>query len=875
MIDTKQVEAIFADALEYSPQAREAFLASACGGHQELLSRVRRLLDCYIDRDDPLERPAFLTCTKEPGDEDWIGRRIGPYRLERLIASGGMGSVWLAERADEQFKKQVAVKLIKRGMDTEEILRRFHIERQVLANLEHPHIARLLDGGATDDGLPFLVMAYVDGRSIDRYCDEKRMPIADRLPLFRQVCSAVQFAHQNLVVHRDLKPSNILIGSDGIPKLLDFGIAKLLRPGDAPGMTGTESDLRMMTPEYASPEQVDGGLVSTATDVYSLGVLLYQLLTGHSPYDVATRSWNDYERAIRVEEPRRPSMVVLRPLTRPANGSSPKSIPPESLSAARSEAPQRLQRILAGDLDTIVLKALRKEPDRRYASVDQFSEDLRRYAEGLPVLARPDTWRYRTGKFVRRHRVFLLIAAVFLLLVMGFAVTSATLAVRLNRERMAAVEARDHEAVSRAQADQINAFRQEMRAAADPVRSHGQDVTVREILDEAAKKIEQSPGMSPRIEEEIRRTIGRTYEALGLYNQAEPHIRRSLELCRSHDGPESTLTAMRLVELGHTLQGQGKLKEAADSYRQAAELLRHQDRVDPAPLSAAVRNLGTIHLQQGSANDAEPLLKEAVEIAGQLPESSEQRITAQADLGSLFAQQGKLAEAESILRPTLDAARAHLGTDHERTLGLLNNLTLVLKRQKKLAEARPLFKELHESTLRAFGARHRLTLRTQSSLASILQATGDVEQAESLYRGVLDIQREILGEYDPDVLETSHRFASLLNAREQRQEAIDVARRSLKGHRKVYGEDNPYTAMSESQLAEFLFANGASGDALIESEQMATHALAVFDSKMPPTHPVIMNTLILLERLYGDSGLNDPVKRAAIEARRSRNRPGS
>ncbi len=869
MVDPQKVEAIFAEALERPPRERAAFVARACVNDAPLLSRVRRLLDCYIDGDDPLERPAILQIDPIADESpDLTGRRIGPYQLIKLIASGGMGTVWLADRADEQFQKRVAVKLIKRGMDTDEILRRFRTERQVLAGLEHPHIARLLDGGATDDGLPYLVMEYVDGMPIDRFCDQKRMPIDDRIRLFREVCSAVQFAHQNLVVHRDLKPGNILISADGSPKLLDFGIAKLLRPGDAPGLTHTEVELRRMTPEYASPEQIFGGTVSTASDVYSLGVLLYQLLTGRPPYEVPTRSWPDYERAIRSQEPRKPSTVVLQ---------SNLDIAPHIISEARGGNPRALQRQLAGDLDIIVLKALRKEPDRRYTSVEQFSEDIRRYLGGLPVVAQPDTWRYRTGKFVRRNRFALLVAAVFLMMVVGFAVTSTTLAVRVNRERIAAVDARDREAVARAQADQINAFLQGMLAAAAPVRSHGKDVTVREILDEAAKKVEESPHMSPQVEEEICRTIGRTYESLGLYKQSEPHFRRALELCRSHEGPESVSAASRLADLGNAFHGQGALKEAAECYRQATEILRARNRPDDAQLSVAVRNLGTIDLQQGNVKDAEPLLKEAVRIAALLPEDSEERIAAEADLGSLYAQTGRWTEAESILRPTLEASRSHLGTDHERTLGLLNNLTVVLKRQKKIAEALPLFEELHESTLRAYGPEHRLTLRSKAALAAIHQSSGHLDQAETLFRDVIERQKKLLGSDDPDVLESSHNFASLLKARGQTNEAIVVARDSLAAHRKVYGPGNPYAAMSEILLADILDTSGAA-TGFVESEQLATHALTVLDGKLPPAHPAILNTLNLLDRLYAESKLNDPVKRAAIQARLARrsatSRPG-
>ncbi len=347
------------------------------------------------------EEPETSTATVEAA-RPAVGIRVGPYEVLRELGRGGMGVVYLAARADEQFRKRVAIKVIKTGPDEEGVIRRFRRERQILASLDHPNVARLLDGGATGDGRPYFVMEYIEGHPLHEYCDRHRLSIVDRLKVFQQVCSAVAYAHRNLIVHRDLKPSNIIVTADGIPRLLDFGIAKLLNPelsAETPTVTGLA-----LTPEYASPEQARGDVVTTASDVYSLGVLLYELLTGHRPYRLKTRLPMEVLKAVCEQEPERPSTIV-RQAEDTTDGSRAVVITPEGVSRARDLTPDRLGRRLRGDLDNIVLMALRKEPLRRYASAEALSEDLRRYLEGLPVKARKGTSAYRAGKYVKRHAV--------------------------------------------------------------------------------------------------------------------------------------------------------------------------------------------------------------------------------------------------------------------------------------------------------------------------------------------------------------------------------------------------------------------------------------------------------------------------------------
>lgn len=412
----RRIDELFRTVADRPPAEREAHLTRICGDDEDLRREVLDLLahetaDSFLD--DPIKHAA-LAVTKEPADE-LLGQRIGPYRLTRLIGRGGMGTVYEAVRDDQQFDQRVALKLIKRGMDSEFVRGRFLRERQILAALDHPHIARLFDGGETVDGLPYFVMEFVAGESIIEYCRQQELSLAAKLQLFRAVCAAVQHAHQKLVVHRDLKPSNILVTEDGTPKLLDFGIAKVLTPDLGDAHTRTETSVRLMTPEYASPEQVRGGTITTATDVYALGVVLYELLTGRRPYQFETYAPQEIERAICDTEAARPSEAVGQAL--------------------------RQGRELSGDLDNIVMMALRKEPARRYPSVEQFSEDLRRYLEGLPVTARPDTFTYRASKFVRRHRLAVVGATLLFLSLLG-GILATTRAARQARAERARAERR-------------------------------------------------------------------------------------------------------------------------------------------------------------------------------------------------------------------------------------------------------------------------------------------------------------------------------------------------------------------------------------------------------------------------------------------------
>lgn len=421
---------IFADAVELTNEQRAKYLEDACAGDGELIGLVQTMLANDAPAGSFMETPPVVCA--EPMSS-YLGKHIGPYKVERLLGQGGMGSVYAALRDDGNYSQRVAVKLIKRGMDSEEIVKRFRHERQILANLDHPNIARLLDGGMTEEGLPYFVMEYIEGHPVDEYCNSHRLNITARLQLFRAVCAAVQYAHQRAIVHRDLKPGNILVTAEGAPKLLDFGIAKLLEPDSAfTAFSLTHAGAKIMTPEYASPEQVRGEAVTPASDVYTLGLLLYELLTGRRPYLLQTRTLKEIETAVCEQEPELPSAAILRPVEQIASGGMVVTLTPQSVSATREGTPETLRRRLRGDLDRITLKALRKEPARRYVSVEQFSEDIHRHLEGLPVRARRNSAWYRSEKFLQKHKNSLLVAGTTAMILIAGAQIAPRLRSRLE-----------------------------------------------------------------------------------------------------------------------------------------------------------------------------------------------------------------------------------------------------------------------------------------------------------------------------------------------------------------------------------------------------------------------------------------------------------
>jgi serine/threonine protein kinase len=574
-----QVKEGFHAAAELPPAKRAAFVRQHCNGDAEILRELQLLLESHDEAEHFIEKPALVSASDilpKGSDESWSDRVIGHYRVLREIGRGGMGVLLLAVRDDDQYKKSVAIKLLRRGMDTEDILRRFRNERQILASLEHPYIARLIDGGMTEDGLPYFVLEYIEGEPLDAYCDQHKLSTNQRLELFRKVCAAVQYAHQNLIVHRDLKPSNILVTSEGEPKLLDFGIAKLLNPELAAyAMAPTATQLRLMTPDYASPEQIRGKTITTASDIYSLGVLLYRLLTGHPPYYFADRSPQEIERLVCDTEPERPSTAVGRAEAL-ATGKGPTR--PTPVSKSRNDQPDALRRRLQGDLDNVVLMAMRKEPERRYQSPAHLAEDLRRYMGGLPVTARRNTFSYRASKFINRNRIGVAAACLILFTLLG-AIVATTWQAGKAREQARIANAKSAEAQQAlARTEKINKFLQSVFSYANPDwfgRAGGNpDMSAMDVMRDAEKRVDTEFANEPEIRADLHQQIGDTYRTQRLLADAERNLREALRLRLELYGDDNArvaeslyiLSGVRMLQ-GDDVEQQSLLKRALDIQR--------------------------------------------------------------------------------------------------------------------------------------------------------------------------------------------------------------------------------------------------------------------------------------------------------------------
>ena len=504
-----RVQALFDEAVVLASAERAALVERVRKDNPADAAALARLLR-FADTDPDLGASIRALAGRVHGEYE-PGALLGRYRILRELARGGMGIVYLAERADHEFAQQVAVKVLSRAVLSADALARLRSERQILALLEHPNICRLHDGGTTDDGVPYLVMEYIEGERIDRYCDRAQLSTRDRLALFLQLCDAVQLAHRNLIIHRDIKPSNVLVTGDGTPKLLDFGIAKLLDQDAMPHTVAvTRADMRLATPEHASPEQLRGEPITTVSDVYALGVLLYQLLTGRFPYEFASRRPGEIERIVCETEPERPSTAVTRPA--PAGEDTPA---PAVRATARATVPARLRRELGGDLDNIVLTCLAKEPARRYESVSALADDIRNYLGHRPVRARAQSFGYRLGKFARRQRLGLAVAGVLVAMSVFYGVTL--------------VSQRDRATLEATKARQVSGFLVHLFESASPEVAGAQTVTAGDLLDEGARDIERLDGQ-PDVQAELYRVMGRSYTALGMTDRSLPLLERALAL---------------------------------------------------------------------------------------------------------------------------------------------------------------------------------------------------------------------------------------------------------------------------------------------------------------------------------------------------------
>ncbi len=722
---------------------------------------------------------------------------IGPYRLQRRLGEGGMGTVWLAEQS-APVKRRVALKIIKAGRYDHSALLRFDLERQTLAIMDHPAIAKVFDAGSTPEGQPYFVMEHVPGLPITTYCDQKHLSVQQRLSLFIQVCEGVQHAHQKAVIHRDLKPSNILVVEvDGkpMPRIIDFGIAKAIseRGGDetlvtrAGGMVGT--------PGYMSPEQADATVpdVDTRTDVYSLGVVLYEILTGVLPFDAQqwqTKPFHVMVRQLHEEDPPNPSTRI----SGDANSST--------AAQRRNTDPRQLASLLRGDLDWITLKALEKDRARRYGTASELGADVGRYLRNEPVVARPASAAYRAKKYIQRHTFGMAVATAMVLLLIAFAVMQTIQLRRITRERD--------------RADRVTAFMTGMFKVSDPSEARGNDIRAREILDKSAKDIETGLANDPELQAQMMNVMGTVYQSLGLTSKSAPLLRRAWEIRQRTLGPNNSATLQSQQNLAVALLAESHYPEAEKLCRETMEARRkvlgpeHHDTVDS--MVQLARILGF----ESRYDEAEQLNRDALEVARRKWPQDGLTATALSLLADTLTHEGKYPEAENAARGSLDMDRQTLGSDHPSVLRDMFNLVGILTQEGHYADAEEINQELIKSARQVLGPQHPGTLVAMNTLAMILDREKRFAEAEKLYRDVFEVQRQTLGPENASTLLTLGNLGSLLIEEKNYPEAEKVLRQALAGLRRVLGPLHEVTQTALENLARVLALEGKRDEAFTD-----------------------------------------------------------
>jgi serine/threonine-protein kinase len=797
----KRASTLIDDALARPKAERKAFLRAACPDDDALRTEVEAMLALQVDDHPLLDADAAhvgAPLVVHAEDTDRTDATVERYRLVRSLGRGGMGVVYLAERADGQFQQQVALKLLTRAAP--EAVRRFRAERQILAALNHPGVAQLLDGGVAEptpaqpDGVPFLVMEYVDGEPITDYARRRRLVVEDCLRLVLDVAEAVQHAHRKLVIHRDLKPSNILVaeGDAGQPqvKLLDFGIAKLLdREALAPGLTAvtTATGLGLMTPAYAAPEQVTGAPCDVTTDVYQLGVVLYELLTGTLPFDLDGATPTEAARTICETDPAPPSEAAAR---------------------ANDQETQTRGRTLRGDLDTLVLKALRKVPARRYASMEAFADDVRRYLDGRPLAARPDSTAYRLRLFARRHRGPLVVAVVIAALLVVLGVRERTLRVEAEAARAAAVAERERAEQEASKAEQVSSFLTGLFEAADPERAQGEAVTARELLNQGLARVDKLQA-SPVVQAQMLHTIGNIHRRLDHFEEAERALGRALEIRESHfDAGHPDLIASYQT-LGLLLRDREQMA-AADTLLGLA-VKSQKARVGPnhEDVATALMRWAYVQRRLEKLEQAEASIREAIAIQTALYDGPHMG-TAESlfNLAAILRDRGNTNDALTAQHRSLAMARALTEGPHPGVAANLNNLSILYEMQEDWEEAAALCAEAVAMNKQLYGERHSETATAIANLGDIRRQQGRYAEADSLLQEALDIRISVYGPSHTRVAETLRSMGNLSRLRQRFAEAESLLQRTLRINRDELGPAHPRVIGTLRDLGELARQRG-------------------------------------------------------------------
>jgi eukaryotic-like serine/threonine-protein kinase len=888
----RRISELLDEALELPAEARGAFLDGACGEDSDLRRRLGDLLAASERSWGFLDRPALTHAAsllreaaalrnegalRQPGEDAGAdpaandldprstltsfssldtATQIGSYRLLEKLGEGGMGEVWLAEQS-EPVRRRVALKLLKAGMDTQQVIARFEAERQALALMDHPCIAKVFDAGQTPRGLPFFVMEHVAGERITAHCDGAKLTTRERLELFLQVCEGVQHAHQKGIIHRDLKPSNVLValaGDKPLPKIIDFGVAKATAQPLTERTLYTELGVMIGTPEYMSPEQTGtaGADVDTRTDVYALGVLLYELLTGALPFDpkeLRRASLEEIRRRIREVEPPKPS-TRLRTLGERS----------EEVARNRSTDRGKLVSRLRGDLDWIVMKALEKDRVRRYGSPSELAADIRRHLEHQPVLASPPSAIYRAGKFVRRHRFGVSVAGVAIVVLAVFAAT-------IVRER-------DRAKASARESQRVTEFLTGMLEAAGPQRivfslglagSTDPDIKVRDMLDRAAKDVEARFAGDPAVLARIRDTIGETYQAIGLYDRAEPQLRAAVALREGLGDREALLKSLH--ELGQVLSHRGDNLSALEVAKRVTALGRELYGPESLRYTQVLSSQAAYLNGLGRNKEAESLLEEAQRIITHTshPEPDWEKFELEVlnDLAAVRQELGAPpADVEALNRQVVDLARRFYGEANLGTLTLMHNLATTLYAEKKYAEAETVYREVLASRRGLYGSENLEVALTLNSLGMAVRNEGRLEEAEPMLREALSIRKKLLGPDHRDVQVTESALANLLTMRGSCVEAEGMHRGALEARQRATIVEPKLVASSLQGLAESL----ACQKRFSEAEPLFKEALAIRLGAQPAGHPDVAKARESLAKFY--ETWSKPDRAAAVRAGR-------
>jgi serine/threonine protein kinase/tetratricopeptide (TPR) repeat protein len=839
----QRLNELFFQAARLQGAERQAFIARETQSEPELERELLALLERGDER-----RAGSMTRTLGSGvvlaqreERALVGRVVAKYQLVSILGRGGAGTVFLGERADKQFSGKVAVKVVDRA-NAADLGMRFRAERQILASLNHPNIARLIDAGETDDGQPYLVMEYVEGKPLDQYCDENRLDLRKRLKLFIDICAAVQYAHQNLIIHRDLKPQNILVTADGTAKLLDFGIAKLLNRGNT-GNTASEltrMNERLLTPEYASPEQIIGGPVTTASDVYSLGIVLYRLLSGLRPYDLSgATSQLEMERAICIADPPRPSANVSRAMqSPPAQG----ELPIAALAHARGVSPERLRRRLVGDIDAIIMRALRKEPQHRYSSVERLVADIRHYLDNEPVQARQGNWVYYTQRFVRRHTTAVAASAGFLIFVVAVAIV-------MSIQRQSIANALEHATHERESAEEVAQFMLGVFSAADPFTNFGKEPTARILLDQAARNIQNDLSRQPEVRARLLEAIGRSYRRMGLAERAVPYLQESLRIQQQLPRDDESSIGLIVAEVAIALLDQGRIdesdgyfseamaisrqpnsqgtvahaklivdlgriekmrtnpKQALQHLEHALQLMRHLKGARDIEVGAILAEISNTKVWSDDLVGAEKAAREAVDIYQSVPPLHPDRVMAEFYLADILFYRGHVDEASALLERVLEAQKQLYGSDSRRVADTLASLAQVRVSQNKFRDAEQMIREALVVHTKSESTAYLQIGYLQTMLATVQMRQNRFAEAERVLREALELfGKNIRGDHQY-VASAEHYLGEALLAQSKFREAEVVLLAATERWKRT-GAPAWRSARSASALGEALHGEG-------------------------------------------------------------------